>query len=402
MKPVGIINRYLFREMIPPFVVNVVVLTFIFLMTRILEIVNLIVNYRVRLSEVLRMMAYNMPFFLQFVIPMAVMMAVLLTFLRMSSDNEIVALKAGGVGISAMLPAVITFGFCGALLTAVMAAYGLPAGRLAAKSLAYEIATTHSDVALKERTFIDAFRGVMLYVNHVDPSNRTMKNVFIEDHRTEGVTSTIVAPRGALYAEPRQQRFEMRLYDGLINEVNLHDRTAHTITFSTYDMRLDLHKMIRAARPDSPKNKEEMRISELRAFLAHAKKKNSQYYQVLMELQKKFAYPISCLVLGFLAMPLGIHSRNAKRSFGVGIGLGFFLLYYLMLTSGWVFGDTGAYPPVIGMWLPNAVMLVIGIYLYRRAVTERPVVIHRIIGQRILAGVVALRRAMRRRGTGSE
>ncbi len=398
MRGVSIIDRYLFREMIPPFVVSVVVLTFIFLMTRILEIVNLIVNYRVHLSEVLRMMAYNMPFFLQFVIPMAVMMSVLLTILRMSGDNEIVALKAGGVGISAMLPAVIVFSFCGAVLTWGMAAYGLPAGRLAAKSLAYEIATTHSNVALKERTFIDAFSGVVLYVNHVDPADQTMEDIFIEDHRNEGVTSTIVAPRGVLYAEPRQQRYLLRLYDGLINEVNLHDRTAHTITFSTYDMRLDVHKMLNAQRPGGSKNKEEMRIPELLAYLAAAKKKNSRYYQVLIELNEKFAYPVSCLVLGFLAIPLGIHSRNAKRSFGVGLGLGFFLLYYLMLTTGWVFGDTGAYPPDIAMWLPNAVMLFIGIYLYRRAVTERPVVIFHVIAQRIVAGVIRLRRAIRSRG----
>ena len=109
MKINTIINRYLLKEMMPPFVINLAFFTFIFLMTKILEITNLIVNYRVSLLNVLLMLIYSMPFFLEFIIPMSVMMAVLLTFLRMSGDNEIIALKSGGMSMYGLLPPVLLF-----------------------------------------------------------------------------------------------------------------------------------------------------------------------------------------------------------------------------------------------------------------------------------------------------
>ncbi|TFH40816.1 MAG: LptF/LptG family permease [ANME-2 cluster archaeon] len=93
MKTNTIINRHIFAEMIPPFFINIVFFLFVFLMAKVLELTDLIVNYKVGLSSVFLMLFYSIPFFLQFVIPMSIMMAILLTFLRLSSDNEIIALE---------------------------------------------------------------------------------------------------------------------------------------------------------------------------------------------------------------------------------------------------------------------------------------------------------------------
>ncbi|MFA7425484.1 MAG: LptF/LptG family permease, partial [Desulfosarcinaceae bacterium] len=74
-----LIDRYLLREMLPPFALNLVFFTFVFLMTRILEITNMVVNYRIGLGTVVLMLVYATPRFLEFVVPMSVMMAILLT-----------------------------------------------------------------------------------------------------------------------------------------------------------------------------------------------------------------------------------------------------------------------------------------------------------------------------------
>ena len=72
-------------------------------------------------------------------------------------------------------------------------------------------------------------------------------------------------------------------------------------------------------------------------------------------------------------MPLGIQSRQAKRSFGVGLGLIFFLFYYLLLSTGFVFGEAGIYPPAIGMWVPNVVLGGMGLYFLVKTANDRPV-----------------------------
>jgi lipopolysaccharide export system permease protein len=99
MKPNSIIHRYIMSEMMPPFFITLVFFTFVFLMTKMLEITNWIVNYNISLVTVVLFIVYATPFFMVFVIPMSIMLSVLLTFLRLSGDNELIALKSGGVSM---------------------------------------------------------------------------------------------------------------------------------------------------------------------------------------------------------------------------------------------------------------------------------------------------------------
>ena len=116
-----------------------------------------------------------------------------------------------------------------------------------------------------------------------------------------------------------------------------------------------------------------MSLGEFRQYLSTAVKKDEQYYTTLIEFHKKFSIPVACIALGILAVPLGVQSESAKRSSGLGLGLAFFLIYYLMLSAGQVFGEAGVYPPVIGMWVPNIVMGGLGLFLVVRTATDRPV-----------------------------
>jgi len=362
MKINSIVNRYLFKEMIPPFVINLLFFTFVFLLTRILDITNMIVNYRVSLSAVSLMLLYSIPHFLEFVIPMSVMMSVLLTFLRMSGDNEMVALKAGGISVYELLPSVFLFCLIGCFLTGFMTIYGKPWGRMSFKTLTYEVIASNIDIGLKERTFNDKFKDVMLYMNRIDLKNNLLIDVFIEDQRAKNVVSTVVAPTGKLLSEPDNLVFHLQLYDGSINQVDLKNRSVHSISFDTYDISLDLKKDVSAAK-SRQKDEKEMSLFELFHYLKASVAKNSQYYSALIEFHKKFSISFACFALGFLAVPLGIQSESTRRSSGLGLGLILFLAYYLLLSAGWVFGEAGKYPPVIGMWVPNIVMGSIGLYL---------------------------------------
>ncbi len=82
MNPNAILNRYILKEMIPPFLMNLVFFVFVFLMRQVLEITNLIVNYQVGFVNFILLLAFSLPFFLVYIIPMSVMLSVLLTFLR--------------------------------------------------------------------------------------------------------------------------------------------------------------------------------------------------------------------------------------------------------------------------------------------------------------------------------
>jgi lipopolysaccharide export system permease protein len=370
----SIINRYIFIEMIPPFVINLVFFTFIFLMTRILEITNMVVNYGVQLYKILLIMAYTAPYFLVYVIPMSVMLTILLTFLRMSAENEIIAIRASGISVLGLLPPVLLHCFIGCILTGLMSVYGLPWGKLSIKELTYQIATSNVDLGLKERTFNDRFEGVMLYVNKIDIQNKELIDVFISDKRDEEIASTIIAPRGKLLSDPSKLLFQLILYNGIINQTDLNNHTANVIDFNTYDVRLDLKKTLQPAL--SPvKDRHEMWMSELWNFYRQADPTHPHYYRNRLELHRKFAGSFSCFALGLLAVPLGMLSSSSRKSFGLVLGLTFFLAYQMLLSAGKVFGEAGYMPTWLAMWMPNIVIGLVAAYLFRRTFLEKSILL---------------------------
>jgi hypothetical protein len=173
MKLNTVVNRFILKEMMAPFAISIVFFTFVFMMTKILNITNYIVNYRIGITTVAMILAYSMPRFFEFVIPISVMMAVLLTFLRMSNDNEIIALKAGGISVYGLIRPVFLFCLAGCLLTGFMTIHAEPWGRLSIRDMKHQIKAANIDVVLRERTFNDSFEGVVFYVNQYDPKTRT-------------------------------------------------------------------------------------------------------------------------------------------------------------------------------------------------------------------------------------
>ncbi len=370
MKLNSITTRYILKEMFVPFSINIFVFTFLFLMTEMIDIANWIVNYSLSIWSVLAFIFYTLPWFLMFIIPMSVMLAVLLTFLRLSGDNEIVALKSCGLSIYGLLPPVLIFALIGFGLTIFITLYGVPRAKASLEEMALKVAASNADIGLKERTFNDSFKGVMLYVNKIDIKNKKLIDVFIEDKRQPDVVSTVIAPEGRLISESEKFIYHLILSRGSIHQTNLKERSATAIQFDTYTLNLDLKKeMGQVTR--KKKHREEMSLAELRQFVNDSAKEDEDYFKAKIVLHRRFSIPVACLALSLLAFPLGVQSISAKRSFGLITCLFFFFLYYLLLTAGYSFGESGVYPPAIGMWLPNFVMAGVGLYFLRQTGRER-------------------------------
>ncbi len=393
MKFNSITNRYILKEMFIPFSINIFIFTFLFLMTEMIEITNWVVNYKLSIWSVLAFIFYTLPWFLMFIIPMSVMLAVLLTFLRLSSDNEIVAIKSGGLSIYGLLPPVLIFALIGFLLTIFITLYGIPRAKASLEEMALKVAASNADIGLKERTFTDAFKGVMLYVNKVDLKNKKLIDVFIEDKRQPEIVTTVVAPEGRLISEPEKFIYHLILSNGSIHQTNLKERSVNSIQFNTYTLSLDFKKEMGPV-TRKKKHREEMSIAELRQFIKDSANKDEDYYKAKIVLHRRFSIPVACLALGLLAFPLGIQSKSTKRSFGLIACLFFFFLYYLLLTAGYSFGESGAYPAVIGMWLPNFVIAGIGLYFLRQIGRERSLKLY-LLAQRIQQLLTRFRRGKR-------
>jgi lipopolysaccharide export system permease protein len=371
IKPTDILFRYVLKEMLTPFVISVAFFIFVFLMARLLDIINYVVNYQVKLTDIFWMLVYTMPFSLQFVLPMSVMMAILLTFMRLSGDNEVVAMKSGGVSVYNMLPPVMLFGLLVWVFTFFIVVNGIPWGATSLRKLTVQLAESNFEIGIKPRVFNDSFDKIIFYVNEINPSTKTLTHVFIEDQRQPNVTATVVAPRGQILKDPDGMGFRLRLYDGTLNKVDTQNRSVYSINFSTYDISLSFKQADTANLKGGRKLRKEMTLSDFKEYFARKKNKDVQYYVFLMEYYRRFSLPVACLPLALVALSIGFQAKRKKRAWGLGLALFYFILYYLLLTMGRALGETGAYPPVLGMWMPNIVLGIIGVVMVVRTATEK-------------------------------
>ncbi len=371
MKFLNIINRYIFKELLSPFIISLFFLTFVFLMVRIPEITNKVVNYNVDISAVVFLMVYMLPQFMEFTIPMSVMIAILLTFMRMSGENELIALKGAGVSLYSLLPPVFAFCLAGVFLTSMITIAGVPWGKLSLKKKTIELARSNMDMALQERQFNSELENVMMYISQVDMKTKKIKDIFIEDRRTKGVVSISIAPSGELIRS-EDDIYTIRLYDGVINQVNADENSVNNIHFGNYDINIDLNEASRGEGQIIKKISEESFMDLIR-MIKTGSNDDRLLRTALMQLHEIFSVPFACLSLGLLAFPLGVQSNSLQKSSGFSLGIFFFLLYYFFLAFGWSAGRAGIFPPGLAMWLPNMVMGCAGIFLLVRNAKEKPV-----------------------------
>lgn len=341
-------------------------------MTRIPDITNMVVNYQAGLLSVTLLILYSLPRFLEFTIPMSVMISVLLTTMRMANDNEVIALKGAGISLYRLVPPVLFFSFLSTFLTLWITLWGVPWGKYAFSTKGVEMARATINVALKERQFNSLFDDVMIYVTSVDVKTSTLSDILIEERGNAGSVNLTVASEGVLISQPDGSFHTLHLTDGMINQVDLEKGNVNTMTFDRYDINFDTRDQVAGARVHQ-KDLDEMALKELISFIQRGDGDEKQISAAKMELHEKFAIPMACLALGLVSIPIGVHSVASRRSSGFGLGLFFFLCYYLLLAAGWSAGETGLYPPVIGMWLPDVVMGGAAIYLMVRVAQEKSI-----------------------------
>ncbi len=351
--------------MLVPFGVSLVVFTFLLVMAKVIELTELVLTRGVGLGVVGRLLGYGLPYFLVFTIPMATLLGVLLGLLRLSADNEILAMRAAGIRLSVLLRPVGILSGTSAVVCFVLAMWVMPWGNHMFEVQIYQILKGHAALAIRERVFVDSIPGMVIYVNRVEPGGR-LGGVFIVDERQPGRRYSVVARKGRIIQG--KNRVLIRLYEGTITAVDKALKTARAVEFGTYDIAVKLAQS--PGRPPGKRHEKEMYASELLAAMAKAGPGTRRYYLLQMELLKKFTVPLGCLVMGLLGIPLGVQLRGGRWG-GVILALGVFMAYYLMLSAAWSFGEDGSYPPIIGMWVPDIVLGAIGWWLLRRTLREQ-------------------------------
>ena len=361
---------YIFREIFHIFLIGLLVFTIILLMDKILKLIELIVSRGASVVLILKLLLYISPSFLVFTIPMAVLVAILLGFGRLSSDNEVTAFKASGISLYQLYVPVAVFSVAAYLVCAFLVFYGLPWGNQGFRETLLQLAQSKSNIEIKERVFNDAFDGLVVYVDKVPIQGEKLEGILIYDEREKGKYNTIFAREGFVANNPKTQEIMLKLVKGDIHRFEPKNNLYQKVHFESYDLKLELATAFKAI---AKKLKDrEMSIEEIRAKIATMKKRGQDTTSEEMELQKRYAIPFTCLIFGLIGVPLGIQPRRSGRSNGFVFSLLIILAYYISLAAAEIFAAHRTISPLLAGWIPNFLFGGLGVYLLVKAGRESP------------------------------
>ncbi|MDR2421880.1 MAG: LptF/LptG family permease [Deltaproteobacteria bacterium] len=361
-----LINFSVIGETIPSFLVNLLAFTFILLMARVMSLTDLVVGKGVEARVIFRVFFLILPKMLSMSIPMAALLASLTTFLRMSADSEITVLKASGVSLRQLLPPVVAFGLTAAFITGLFNVWLTPKANVLFREEIMALAKARADLAIKEQVFVREFPGLTIYVGQLPTNSEAMANIVINDRRSPGENTLVVARTGILDVDLGEQMLLFQLHDGVIDRMFQDRQSVDSIFFDTYELKLSPGSEFDSAGDYLALGRSEMPTWRLRAEAEKLRLAERPGFRVyLLEWHRRYSFPVAAFLMAIVGVPLGASFRTKGRNFGLIVGLGVFVLYYALFSLGWSLGETGTVPPGLAVWAPVFLALTLVVALLK-------------------------------------
>ena len=382
-----IFDRYILREVFPPFLLGLIGYSFVLLMNQILVLSELFISKGVSLRIVISLLGYLVPSILAFTVPMAVLMGILAGLSRMSSDVEVTALKTLGVGTGKLLRPILSFALGGVLVTTLLTMYMAPRWNYKWVQTFSRSVLSKVQVRIHAREFNEDIPDTVIYVQDISADDN-WRNIFVYFAKPQDEPRIVLAKRGRLNFYGAENRASLELYDGVLHSFPRSEPEKYRVTsfrhleeeipvesiFSSVLVKKRVReKDIRELRKDFAVLSEELaQVPPDQQGSPQLRSKVRDYHAHQVEIHKKYALPFACLIFAFLGVSLGASTRKGGRTSGFTISIAVIVIYYIMITAGEQMAMEGRLSPFLGMWGPNFILCLGSIYFFVLSFRETP------------------------------
>ena len=369
-----ILTRYLLKEHAAPFFLSMFLIIFIFVLNLMFQVLGKIVGKGLELHVIVEYFFLNLAWIIAMAVPMAVLVSVLMSFGRLSGDNEITALKASGVSHYRLIRPLLIASLILCALLIIFNNDVLPYFNHRSRLLRADIHRKRPTMIMEEGVFLFDIPKTVLYARKVHSETSTMEDVVIYDESEKDLQTTITGKRGELKFSPEQEVFLFTLWDGEIHRESTKDNTYQKTLFKRALFRVPAPNMVLQRSESDYRSDREMSVLEMKQKVKELSKYQEKNRRLidsyLVEIHKKYSIPVACLIFVLLGAPLGIRAHRGGIGVSGGLSLFFFLLYWVFLIGGEDLADRDYVHPAVAMWAPNVLLGIFGIYLTIRSVRE--------------------------------
>ncbi|MFZ4404593.1 MAG: LPS export ABC transporter permease LptF [Pseudobdellovibrionaceae bacterium] len=343
------IIQYIFFEMLPSFILGLLVFLAIILMFQVLRLTEFALVHGVGVLVIAKIIGFICISLLPALLPMSLLFSILWTYGRLSQDSEIIAMKSAGLSMPIILSPALMLSALIAVLSAQTTFHIAPWGNRQFEVLFTQMSQTKAGAAIREGTFSEGFFDMVIYASEVDSKSGLLKKLFIYDDSKSDLPLTIIAKKGQIIRDPDSTKNEilLRMQDGNIHRQGV----SHTkIKFDTYDIQLS-EPTQQTVREKSPQS---LTIEEVLARLQEKKINAEEMLSMKTEFHKRWSIAALCLIFALLGVGFGINTnRRSAKSSGLILCLGLIIGYWILYITCEGMARSGKAPVFLAIWLPN-------------------------------------------------
>jgi len=363
IKKMKILNRYILKEISSAFIFGFIFFNFILFIGIIFDLTELIFIENVPLVDVGKLVIFKIPSFFDIVIPVSLLFASLLSFGRLSSEGEIIAMRSSGISLFHITGLLLLFAFSLTLGSLLFSFSLTPWCNQYYKKTYQKIIFQRPTIQVKER-IITNLKERRLYTYHIDPKNYEMQEIVLYEFASDG---NYIFPQITLAQQGKFEEEILKLKKVTFYRFGNNYRIYRRGRFDSQTVYLTPQVPEKAA---EEKDIGELSLWEIAQKLSSEKTKpkpdEEKIRKLAVDFHGRIAIPLATFLMGLIAVPLAIKIKRGEKSISLGISLIITVAYYVLFMAGRFLGRGGLLPPYLAMWLPNILLSAAGIWLSTR------------------------------------
>ncbi len=379
----NLLDRYIFRSVLFACAAAVTLFSFIVIVPNVArDLLSLVLAGQLPVLTSFKLIVLLIPLAITYALPMGMLTGVLLTLGRLSADSEVTAARAAGISIVRLSRPVVLLAILGVALGLYFNFDSMPRTRVEYHEMLADALRTHPLNFIVPKTFIRNFRDRVVYVG--DKQGTVLRDIWYWELDSSGrVTRFVRAQSGRIDYDAAENSFVLTLTHVTAetrNEKNPEDfRQAELVgSFEqSAPIRLSLDQFFGRTNgvhvkqewlTYGPLQKERARLAAapVPADPKAARAAARERLKLNIVYQDKINTSLAVLSLALIGVPLGIRVSRRETSANFAVAVGLTLTYYLMTVLVKVLDQHPEYRPDLLLWVPNCLLLGLGVWLMFR------------------------------------
>lgn len=352
------LDRYLWRELWPPFGVAVFAFLVFIGLQLVLSLSDVLFARGVGAGEMLRLLLYKLPSLATLALPAGVLLAIVLALGRLASDRELLAFQAMGYPLRRLLLPFLAFGALASACSFALGEFAVPVAEAAYRRELLSILYQGEVPAVQEEVFFRGSEGGLYYVRRYDGA--CAQDVVMYDLGGQVFPESGPFPAVVTAGEGRFLGGDLELWDGRVLRFSADGGLEEVVRFERLVLAVgeEAEQLLLGGRTPS-----EMSLRELRARIDLLRRGGLDPRNLVVEYHSKLAVALAAFVFALFGAPLGALLGQRGRAMGAIAGFlvaaaaqGLFLWARILARRGFL-------PPFLGGWLPHIVFGLFGVVL---------------------------------------